>query len=60
MKIIFKLIGIMFMCIGLCITALGSLASLQGKDALGGVVGGGIFIAFGVSLIILNRKGYSW
>jgi hypothetical protein len=27
---------------------------------MGAVVGGGIFIALGIAVIIINRKGYTW
>lgn len=60
MKLLFKLVGIAYIVFGSGINMLGMLASLQGKDALGAVVGGGIFIAFGVSVIVMNKKGYSW
>ncbi len=60
MKLIFKLIGLLLILGGSAITLLGVLASLQGHEAVGGVLGGGIFIALGMSVIIINRKGYSW
>jgi hypothetical protein len=60
MKLFFKLLGILFIIGGSFITMLGVLMSLQGKDAIGGVLGGGIFIALGISVIVMNKKGYSW
>jgi hypothetical protein len=60
MKIFLKLVGTLLVIIGLGVTVLGILAALQGKDAVGGVLGGGIFIALGMTIILINRKGYSW
>jgi hypothetical protein len=60
MKLFFKLLGIVFIIIGCLVNALGILASMQGPNGMGGVVGGGIFIALGISVIVMNKKGYSW
>ncbi len=60
MKLIFKLLGVAIILGGSCITLLGVLASLQGANTLGAVIGGGIFIALGISIIVMNKKGYSW
>jgi hypothetical protein len=60
MKLLFKLLGVVVIIAGSLINALGILSSLQGKEAVGGVIGGGIFIALGVSIIVMNKKGYSW
>jgi hypothetical protein len=60
MKILFKLLGILLIGGGCFLTMLGTLASLQGPNGMGGVIGGGIYIALGVSIIVINRKGYSW
>ena len=60
MKVFFKLLGGLFIIVGCAVNGLGILASLQGPIGMGGVVGGGIFIALGMSIIVMNRKGYSW
>jgi hypothetical protein len=60
MKFLFKLLGIAIIFAGSIINALSILASLQGKDSIGASLGGGIFIALGVSIIVINRKGYAW
>ncbi len=59
-KIFFKLIGVVFILIGCVVTGFGILASLQGPYGLGGVIGGGLYMALGVSIIVMNKKGYSW
>jgi len=60
MRIFLKLLGVLFIIIGCLINGLGILASMQGPSGLGGVIGGGIFIALGFGIIIINKKGYSW
>lgn len=60
MKIILKLLGVVVILAGSLINGLGVLSSLQGKDALGATFGGGVFIALGISIIVMNKKGYSW
>ncbi len=60
MKVFFKLLGFLIIIIGCFINGLGILASLQGPIGMGGVIGGGIFIALGFAIIIINRKGYTW
>ena len=60
MKLFFKLLGNVFVVIGSCINAFGIMLSFLGKDTMSAVIGGGIFIALGVSIIVMNKKGYSW
>ena len=60
MKLLFKLVGVLLIMGGSFLTMLGILASLQGPNGMGAVIGGGIYIALGVSIVIINRKGYSW
>ncbi len=60
MKSFLKFIGFIFIILGCLANGLGILASLQGPIGMGAVVGGGIFIALGLSVIVINRKGYTW
>ena len=60
MKLFFKFLGFIIVIIGCLINGLGILASMQGQLGMGAVVGGGIFIALGIAVIIINRKGYTW
>jgi predicted exporter len=60
MKLFFKIIGFLFIFVGCLINGLGILASMQGPYGIGGVLGGGIFIALGIAVIVMNRKGYAW
>jgi hypothetical protein len=60
MKLFFKLLGFVIVVIGCLVNSLGILASMQGQTGMGGVVGGGIFIALGIAIIVINRKGYTW
>lgn len=60
MKLFFKIVGFAIVIIGCLINGLGILASMQGPTGMGGVVGGGIFIALGLTVIVINRKGYTW
>ena len=60
MKLLFKLVGIFLIMGGSFLTMLGTLASLQGPNGMGAVLGCGVYIALGVSIVIINRKGYSW
>ncbi len=60
MKLFFKSLGFIIVIVGCLINGLGILASMQGPLGMGAVVGGGIFIALGIVVIIINRKGYTW
>lgn len=60
MKLFFKSLGFIIVIVGCLINGLGILASMQGPLGMGAVVGGGIFIALGIVIIIMNRKGYTW
>jgi hypothetical protein len=60
MKLFFKFLGFIIVIVGCLINGLGILASMQGPLGMGAVVGGGIFIALGIAVIIINRKGYTW
>lgn len=60
MKLFFKLVGVLFILVGCLVNSLGILASMQGPNGMGGVIGGGIFIALGISVVVMNKNGYSW
>jgi hypothetical protein len=60
MKILFKILGAVIIIGGSGITMLATLASLQGANTVGAVFGGGIFITLGISIFVMNKKGYSW
>ena len=60
MKVFFKFLGFLIIIIGCLLNGLGILASMQGPKGMGGVVGGGIFIALGLAVIMMNKKGYTW
>lgn len=60
MKLFFKILGLIIIVIGCLINGLGILASMQGPMGTGAVIGGGIFIALGLAIILMNRKGYTW
>ncbi|MEK7575556.1 MAG: hypothetical protein AAB491_00505 [Patescibacteria group bacterium] len=56
MKIFTNILYIISLLTGIVLTLLGAMASFEsGINGIGTVIGGGIFIALGITIFVLNR-----
>lgn len=60
MRVLLKILSFIFIILGGCLVFIGSVASLDtyggGSPGLGAAIGGGIYMAFGLILYIINNK----
>jgi len=61
MKLFFKVLGVAVVIIGCLVNALAIFLSVvQGSQNMALVVSGAVFIALGMSIIVVNKKGHTW
>lgn len=57
MKILTNILFVVSLLIGVVLTLFGAMASLEnGASGIGTVIGGGVFMAFGITVFVLNRN----
>ncbi len=60
MKLLFKLIGVVFIGLGVLVNMVSVIAIFKGQETVAGVLAAALFVALGVAIIVINKKGYTW
>ena len=61
MKLFFKILGISIIIVGCLVNCLSIFLSVvQGSQNMALVASGAVFIALGMSIVVVNKKGHTW